>query len=233
MVDLGHGNLGHLPDQGNHTVHDSADGGKVVQRDQRVHLVLGRAQKSLDQVQANGLEDDSTNLVKKTDPDKLDFAKRGNDDTDNDGRNVHQKLHVGSSNAHRPRGEEHSDGGGSLEHLDERNTEVQVGQVAADQTQTEEQADRNDCAKVDAASHLDGLTAIKQRCVTSHELSCDGRKSQVVGRQNDGVACKRSSQYMWPIMWLRLELRFLRNSRVSRIHLLNRITEEERPIHVL
>lgn len=28
-------------------------------------------------------------------------------------------------------------------------------------------------------------------------------------------------------------MRFLRNSRVSRIHLLNRMTEDERPIHVL
>jgi len=40
-----------------------------------------------------------------------------------------------------------------LEHLNERNTEVEVCQVAKDQTQTEHGANWDDRAQVDTASH--------------------------------------------------------------------------------
>ena len=62
VVDLGHGASGNLPDQSDNTVHDSADGSKVVQRDQRVHLEVSRAQKSLDHGKSERLKDDTTYL---------------------------------------------------------------------------------------------------------------------------------------------------------------------------
>jgi hypothetical protein len=202
-VDLRHAHARNLPDESDKAVHGSADGGKVVERDQRVHLVLGRAEQSLDQVEADGLEHDTTKLVEETNPDKLDLAKGGNDDTDDNGRDVQQNLHVGGSNAHDPTREEHGDGGGCLEHLDKGNAEVQVGQVTADQTQAEEDTNGHNGTQVDTARHLHGLATIEQRGVAGHELGSDGGKGQVVGGQDDGVACiRRVSQHSLRTRWL-------------------------------
>jgi hypothetical protein len=44
VVDVIHGDLGNLPDQGNNSVHDSADRSEVVDRDKRVHLEVGGVQ---------------------------------------------------------------------------------------------------------------------------------------------------------------------------------------------
>lgn len=188
VVDLVHGDLGDLPEERNHAVHDSAHGGKVVDRHEGVHLVLGRAQQGLDQVEADSLEDDTKDLEDETNPDELDLTEGGDYDTNDDGRDVEQHLHVGSSNAHGPTGQKHGDRGGGLEHLDEGDTEVQVGQVAADQTQTEEDTDGHNGAQVDAARHLDSLATIEEVGVAGQDLRHDRGKGQVVGSQDHGVA---------------------------------------------
>lgn len=56
MVNLGHADLGDLPQQSNETVHGSANGGKVVEGNKRVHLKVSRAQKALDHGQTKRLE---------------------------------------------------------------------------------------------------------------------------------------------------------------------------------
>lgn len=188
IIDLGHGALGDLPDQGNSTVHDHADGGEVVQRDQGVHLEVSRAQQALDHGESESLEDDTTNLVQNTNGHEVDFAKGRNDDTNDNGRDVEELLQVGSGNAEDPARDEDSNGSGGLEHLDESNREVEVCQVSADQTQTEKDTDGNNSAHVDARSHLDGLSAIKQVSPSGEDLCDDGRKGQVVGREDDRVA---------------------------------------------
>lgn len=88
VVDLVHGDLGDLPEERNQAVHDGADRGKVVDRHEGVHLVLGRAKQGLDQVEANSLKNDTENLEDEADPDKLDLAEGSNHDTDDDGRDV-------------------------------------------------------------------------------------------------------------------------------------------------
>ena len=75
-----------------------------------------------------------------------------------------------------------------LEHLDEGNTEVQVGQVTTDQTQAEEDTDGNDGTEVDPAGHLDGLSSIEQSGVSGQQLCRDGREGQVVRGQDDRVS---------------------------------------------
>ena len=85
VVDLGHGAVGDLPDESNNTVHDSADGSKVVQRDQGVHLVVGRAQQALDHGESESLENDTAHLEQHSNGHKVDFAHGRNDDTDDNG----------------------------------------------------------------------------------------------------------------------------------------------------
>ncbi|KAI6751816.1 hypothetical protein HG531_006512 [Fusarium graminearum] len=85
VVNLGHCAVRDLPDEGNDTVHDSANGSKVVQRDKGVHLVVSRAQEALDHGESESLKDDTTHLEQHTNGHKVDFAHGRNDDTDNNG----------------------------------------------------------------------------------------------------------------------------------------------------
>lgn len=73
-----------------------------------------------------------------------------------------------------------------LEHLDEGNREVQVGLVTADQTQTEEYANGNDGAEVDAAVHRHLLARVQDAGEASEGLGHDGRKGQMPSGQEDG-----------------------------------------------
>ena len=109
VVNLIHAELGKLPEQGDHTVHHGADGSEVVQRDQGVHLELGRAQETLNHGKTQGLEDDASDLVDDSDPDKLDLSHRGDDDTNDDDRDIKEHLEVRLGNTERPAGDEHGD----------------------------------------------------------------------------------------------------------------------------
>jgi hypothetical protein len=111
-VSPGHG--WNLDNQGNDTVHDGTSGGEVVEGNQRVHLELGRREKALDHGQANGLEDDTGDLEEETDHDELDLAERGNDDTNNDERDVSESLHVGGRKTHDPGCDQDGNGSGGL-----------------------------------------------------------------------------------------------------------------------
>jgi len=73
-----------------------------------------------------------------------------------------------------------------LEHLNESNTQVQISDVAANQTQTEEETDGDNSAQVDTTSHLDRLTAIEQSGSTSQKLGHESRERQVPCCENDG-----------------------------------------------
>ena len=75
-----------------------------------------------------------------------------------------------------------------LQHLDESNGEVQVCQVATDQTQTEEDADGDDGPDVDTASHLDGLTAVQHVGPPGEDLGHERSEHEMVGGEDDGVA---------------------------------------------
>lgn len=55
-----------------------------------------------------------------------------------------------------------------LDHLDKCDTEVEVGQVSADQTETEEDTDGNDGSEIDTTSHLNRLATVEKGSVTRH-----------------------------------------------------------------
>lgn len=193
MVNLSHGDLGELPDQSNHTVHDGTDGGEVVQRNQRVHLEVGRAQESLDHGKSESLEDDTSNLVHDTNNDEVDFAHRRNDDTDDNSGDVEELLQVWRRHTQSPAGNQDGDGSGGLEHLNEGNGEVEIGQVAADQTQAEEDTNGDDGSQVDATGHLNSLSAIEKSRPAGQNLRNNGGKGKVVSREDDGIAWSRKA----------------------------------------
>lgn len=94
---------------------------------------------------------------------ELDFANRGNDNTDNNDGDVSESFEADGGNTKGPGSDKSSNGVGclylvisrgslngglptNLQHLDERDTQVEVDQVTENQTQAEENADGNDSA---------------------------------------------------------------------------------------
>lgn len=159
-MDLGHGDARHLPNHGDDEVHGGADGGEEVERHERVHPVLGRAEQALDQGEAEGLEDDAQQLEDEADQDEFYLADGRDDDADHNHGHVEERPEARLGDAHGPARQQHGDRGGGLEHLDEGDAQVQVRQVAEDEARAEQEADGHDGAQVDLARHLDRLAAI-------------------------------------------------------------------------
>ena len=76
--------LGHFKDERSEAVHDRTDGSEVVKRDERIHLVLRRAQKPLDHDQSDGLKQDPGSLEEESDKNELDLSKGCDHDADDD-----------------------------------------------------------------------------------------------------------------------------------------------------
>ena len=114
MVNLIHRNFRNLPAQGNKEIHDCADRGEIVDGDNRVHLVLGRAKQALDHGEADSLKDDAANLEEETNPHELDFTNRGNDDTDHNGGDIEEDLQAWLRDTQSPAREEDGDRGSGL-----------------------------------------------------------------------------------------------------------------------
>lgn len=117
LLNIAPSHVGHLNEQAHNSVHDSASGCEVVERDKRVHLELGGREKLLDHNETSGLEGDTSKLEKETGHDELDLAVGGDDHTENDERDVSESLEVERGDAHGPGCEKDSDGGGSLQRM--------------------------------------------------------------------------------------------------------------------
>ena len=210
-VDISHGKSRDLPEKSNDAVHEGADGSEVVERNQGIHLELGGAQETLDHGKTEGFEGNTSDLEDDTQPDELELAVRSDNDTDNDNGHVKENPQVDRRYTKGPAGEENSDGGSGLdskgqslayvdsvakrifgtdlEHLDEGNAEIEIGEVAADQTQAEEETDRDNGAQIDLASHLNRLPAIEQCGIPSKDLGHDSRENQMISGQHDREIC--------------------------------------------
>lgn len=81
VVKVGNTEGGDLSDQRNQKIHGSADGRKVVQTNERVHLLAVALKQNLDHDEAHGLEHDSTELVEETLERESDLAEAGKSDT--------------------------------------------------------------------------------------------------------------------------------------------------------
>jgi len=115
LLNVGPGHVGHLDEQADDSVHDSASRREVVKRDERVHLELGGREKLLDHDQTSGLESNTSKLEEESNHDELDLAVGGDDHTQNDEGDVAQGLEVEWGDAHDPGSKEHSNRCGGLE----------------------------------------------------------------------------------------------------------------------
>jgi hypothetical protein len=70
-----------------------------------------------------------------------------------------------------------------LEHLNERDTQVQVGQVSANQAQREEHSDWHNSSKIYFAGHLDCFPSVQELRCASHDLGHDRCENQMPGRE--------------------------------------------------
>lgn len=113
-VDVTHGDAGKIGEEGDNAVGDSAGGGVVVERDQRVHLELGRAEQTLNHDETEGLEDNTGNLDDETKSIELDLTEGGNHNTENDDHDVAKSLHVGGSDSESPGGQKSDNSVGGL-----------------------------------------------------------------------------------------------------------------------
>jgi len=208
IVDVGHGHFGHLDDQGDDSVHKGAGRSEVVERNQGIHLELGRGKQALNHVQADSLKGNSGNLEEETSEDKLDFTKRGDDDTNDNERDIGESLHVWRRSTHDPACQEHGDRSGGLrfiqsvtnyvchesrktclEHLNEGDTQIDVCEVAANQRQGEEDTNGHDGSKVDPAGHGDLASRVEGVSEASHDLRHEGGEGQMPCCQEDGKTC--------------------------------------------
>lgn len=121
-----------LKNQTEDGVCDRADRRKVIEGDERVHLELSREQ-SLDHDKSGRLEKDANHLVNDADDNKLDLANRSNDNTHDYDADIAENFQTRICQFEHPSGEQDRNGSTSLEHLDEGNTQVEVGHVAANQ----------------------------------------------------------------------------------------------------
>nr|POE98597.1 hypothetical protein CFP56_77529 [Quercus suber] len=127
-------------------------------------------------------------------------------------------------------------GGAYLEHLDKGDGKIEVSEVTADEGQGEHDADGNDGAKVDAARHGHVLARVEHGGEARHELGHDGGEQQMPcgeedgcdSGQRDGFAQERGQDAPGEVCNVRKW-----KPAVLRIHLLKRMTLEEREIQVL
>lgn len=74
-----------------------------------------------------------------------------------------------------------------LEHLNEGNTEVQVGDVTANEGQREEETNWNNGPEVDSAGHWDLLARVESLGETGHDLGNEGGEGKMPCCKEDWV----------------------------------------------
>lgn len=73
--------LWYFDDERSDTVHQGTCRSKVVERNERVHLELGRREQTFNHGESDGFEEDSEKLDEESDENELNLTERGNDDT--------------------------------------------------------------------------------------------------------------------------------------------------------
>jgi hypothetical protein len=118
-----------------------------------------------------------------------------------------------------------------LDHLDEGDGEVKVGEVTANERQREEDTNGNNGSKVDSAVHGDLLPRVQDCGETSKDLGANGCKTEMPCCEEDREACKVMSWYSMAIARRADSRKFSFFS--SRMYLLKRMTLELMAIQTL
>ena len=119
IVDVAHVHFGHFNDEGSDAVHDGANGCKVVQRHERIHLEFSGTEQALDQSQANGLKDDTAGLIEEAGQNKRDLTVGRNHDANYDEGDVTERLQTWRRNAETPCRQKNRDWCCCLENVNE------------------------------------------------------------------------------------------------------------------
>ena len=82
----------------------------------------------------------------------------------------------------------------NLEHLNEGDTKIEVGKVAANQAQAEKCANWDNGSQIDTARHRNRLPRVEGCREACHELSHEGCKGQVPRCQDDGIIKVRCAE---------------------------------------
>ena len=159
VIDL---EAGDLAPQGHHEVGRGADGCEVVKADQGVHLESFGAQHDLNHDQPQGLKDSAADLVHKAHPRELNLAHTCHTHSHHNDHDIKQGCGGRIGEAPQPGEEENDDRRRRLEHLDERNGEVEVDDVGADEGARVEEADGENSAYIQSAVHINAVARIEQ-----------------------------------------------------------------------
>ena len=128
---------------------------------------------------AHGLEHDAADLEEEAGEAEVDLPHASDGHAGHDAEDGEHAAEIGVLDAPCPGDKQHGDGRGGLEHLDEGDAQVQIGQVAADETSAVEQSDRYDGAQVQAARHLHLVSAIEQAGGPRQDLRGDRREDEM------------------------------------------------------
>lgn len=173
-------------EEGDDNVEGSAHGGVVVEADEGVHLHALGAQHDLNHDDADSLKDDAADLVDEADEAKVDLAKAGNGDANDNDDDVEKLGEAGLGDAPGPRGKEHGDGRRGLEHLRKGDGEVEVDEVGADEGARVEHADGENGAHVHAAVDGEGAARVEERGGAGEELRGERGEDEVPAGEDDG-----------------------------------------------
>lgn len=165
-------------------VDGSANGGKVVERNERVHLET--LEEDLDHDETRRLESNGKDLADETRHGKVALTVGSERHTERDATDDHGESARKLLEAESERNEENGDGGESLEHLDEADTEGKVSHVAEDERAGEESTDGEDVLNPALVGHLNVGKTVEEMGVSGQETGTDSSESHVESSKEDG-----------------------------------------------
>ncbi len=165
--------------EGDDQVEESADRGVIIQANKGVHLLPVAREEDLDQYKPHRLEDDASDLEQETGPAEMNLAEAGEGNTGYDTQDVEDAAHIGMFDTPRPGGKQNRNGSGGLEHLNEGDAQVHVGEVAADETGTVKKADGHNGAQVKTTGHFNLVASIDELGSPGQDLGGDRREHKM------------------------------------------------------
>lgn len=120
----------------------------------------------------------------------MDLADGGEGDASNNPQHVEEGRQIGLSDFPSPRGEEHGDRRGGLEHLDKGHREIQVDDIGADERARVKDANGQYGSAVDARREEDLFPRIEERRRSSENLRGDGSEDEMPACKKNGLVCR-------------------------------------------
>ena len=118
----------------------------------------------------------------------MNLAEAGEGNTGHDTQDVEHAAHVRVFDTPRPGGKQHGNGSGGLEHLNEGDAQVHIGEVAADETGAVKKADGDNGAQVKTTRHFNLVASIDEFGSPGQELGGDRREHKMPACEDHGCS---------------------------------------------